>query len=617
MSFWHRLLTNTLCCTVMCTSVLANNCHNDIYRIQNPERCGKTKSDTKTFLVASGVAGGALALIGSTIALLSSSGSGGDADHDTTPQDTSRSILPNYTQVGNDVNNAQLDAIITRPTYTENTNQYNDIRLAYSLARGYTGTGSKIAVFDSDDTTWHGRNVAYMTTHQVAPDAQTQIYAVADRYTRFASFQEISNIIRSASDAHIYNFSWSIGNTYANKIYNRHQIEQLTHPEFVSSLSDAATKHDAIFVWASGNDYDSQSTALSALPRVVPELDGHFVNVVAWDSTTGALADFSNACGITKEYCITAPGTNLNTDKSNRPLNGTSFAAPIVSGAIAVIRQAFPYMTATQITQLLFETARDIGETGIDEVYGRGMLDMERATRPVGVALVPISETSVVQLRPTQVDGAIAQQIKSNDITFSFIDKYGRAFNTRLNDNIQIKNRSIAFERLTHNADMQIQFGQFEMGFRTTNLLSGSGLLESEKTNTITYIGVRDEFNIGDIKFFHHEQLGSIRPTASAQSMIDRFSDIYTASVALGFGIHDWTFSIGIPDTIINGNMYLNTPSGRTDNGNLIFSDTNISLRTNPSFEYNISYRFISAGFVDNPYGTDEVYMMAKTKISF
>ena len=616
MKIWHRILSNVLCCIVLCTPVFADNCTNDVYRIQNPERCSKA-SNSHTFWVASGVAGGALALIGSTIALLSSSGGDGGTGDNTTSDASRSGILPNYTHVGNDVNNTQLNAITTRPTYTQNTNQYNEIRLAYSLARGYTGAGSKIAVFDSDDTTWHGRNVAYMTTNQIAPDADTQIYTVADRYGRFASFQEIGNIIRSASDANIYNFSWSIGNTYANRIYNRHQIEQLTHPEFISSLSDAATMHDAIFVWASGNDYDNQSTALSALPRVIPELNGHFVNVVAWDSASGALADFSNACGITKEYCITAPGTNLNTEKSNRPLNGTSFAAPIVSGAIAVIRQAFPYMTATQITQLLFETARDIGDTGIDEVYGHGMLDLERATRPVGVALVPLSETTIVQLRPTQIDGAVAQQIKANDITFSFIDKYGRAFDTRLNDNIHVKNRSIAFEHLTNNADTQIRIGKFEMGFRPTQILSGTGLLESDDQTTITYIGMHDEFDFGDIKLFHHEQFGNMRPSASPQSMINKFSDIYTASVSIGASIHDWTVRFGIPDTIINGNMYLNTPSGRTNNGEYIFTENRISLHNRPSFEYAISYRFMTAGFVDNPYGTDEIYMLAKTKIAF
>ncbi len=81
--------------------------------------------------------------------------------------------------------------------------------------------------------------------------------------------------------------------------------------------------------------------------------------------------------------------------------------------------------------------------------------------------------------------------------------------------------------------------------------------------------------------------------------------------------MNDLTFSIGTPDTIINGNMYLNTPTGRRNNGEYIFQEHLINLATRPSVEYRASYKNITAGFVDNTYGTDEVYIIAKTKIKF
>ena len=71
-------------------------------------------------------------------------------------------------------------------------------------------------------------------------------------------------------------------------------------------------------------------------------------------------------------YCITAPGTDLKSSASNTVLDGTSFAAPIVSAAIAVIREAFPYMKSNEITNLLFTTARDLGASGVDAIYGHG-----------------------------------------------------------------------------------------------------------------------------------------------------------------------------------------------------------------------------------------------------
>jgi subtilase-type serine protease len=54
-------------------------------------------------------------------------------------------------------------------------------------------------------------------------------------------------------------------------------------------------------------------------------------------------------------------------------------AAPTVSGAAAVLMQRFPYMTAAQITSVLLTTATDLGEKGIDAVYGWGKLNLRSA----------------------------------------------------------------------------------------------------------------------------------------------------------------------------------------------------------------------------------------------
>ena len=65
----------------------------------------------------------------------------------------------------------------------------------------------------------------------------------------------------------------------------------------------------------------------------------------------------------------------------NRPsrFTGTSFAAPRVTGAAAVLRQMCPTLTPEQIGYVLLKSARDLGGPGIDEVYGYGLLDLENA----------------------------------------------------------------------------------------------------------------------------------------------------------------------------------------------------------------------------------------------
>lgn len=609
MMILRRIFAGFLSCVLACAPVLANNCDNPTYRKYNPDKCRDEKS--LSFASTASVIGGGAAMIGGALALFASGHSGHSTD--SSPQPT----VQTYNSVGADIDAIKLASVMDSATYAYNFNQYNDIRLAYSLARGYTGKNSTIAVMDGGDDTFHGTKVATLASGTIAPDATVKTYKIVDQDMNFLPYQEIGNIIKSANGANIYNFSWSV-QMRANSVRTYDQMARLMAPEFLSGISHAATDTDAIFVVAAGNDYDKrQSSALSALPVIMPELRGHFVNVVAWDSATGELADYSNACGKTKDWCITAPGTDISTGQGTLAVSGTSFATPIVSAAIAVIREAFPYMKSDEITNLLFETARDLGVAGVDETYGHGMLDLERATRPVGVELVSVSENMNVRLSTARISGPVAHTIKSADIKFAFLDGYGRAFDANLNDNISVKNRSQALNRLREYKNHKATLGNFEFGFKQHDLLNGDGFMKTDSENLLSFVGWHDEFSIGNANIFYNTSIGFAAPRVAPESMITGFSNINTASAEIGIKHNDWTFKVAVPDTIIAGNMDLNIPVGRAPDGAYMFQSHNLNLADRPSIELVAQYKFLTAGFVDNPYGTDEVYMLATGKFTF
>ncbi len=611
MSLYRTFLSAFISCAVMIAPAVArtNKCANDMYRISNPEKCSDT--NRTSFANTAAIAGGSIALIGGAVALLGMSGSTSDS----TP--TKTTTRASYDEVGTDIDYARLSSVLNQTSYKRNNNQYNDIRLGYSLARGFTGKNSTIAVFDSGTNTLHGNGVVHIASDQVAPDANVQIYEVANDKGNFKSFYEIGDIISSAQDANIYNFSWSAIGSYANEVQSRSQMEHMTDKHFIDSLSNAAKQNDAIFVWAAGNEYNFQSSSLSAMPRVIPELKGHFINVVAWDSQTQSLATFSNACGVTMNYCITAPGTDLQSSASNQKLDGTSFAAPIVSAAVAVIREAFPYMKSSEITNLLFATARDLGAAGIDNIYGHGMLDMERATRPVGTTTIPVSESTNIAMQHSRVSSTIGNQLKSENIKLSFVDSFGRAFETNLNDNMTVKNRGIGFERLSSKDINNVKIGNIEIGFKQTDMMNASGILQTKSNDILSFIGTGDQIQFGDLTLSYRTTFGTMTPKTSAESIVTGFSNIFTASANIALHYGDFGISVGTPDTIVGGNMYLHTLSGRNANGEYVFSDYAIDMATRPSIEYNVSYKSLTMGFVDNPYGTDEFYILTKTKINF
>ena len=109
------------------------------------------------------------------------------------------------------------------------------------------------------------------------------------------------------------------------------------------------------------------------------------------DQNTGAviLADFSNQCGLTADWCITAPGvaiySTIPMDKyaGGATWSGTSMSAPFVAGAAAVLRQAFPYLTARQIIEVLLTTATEINNSNPDSIrdFGHGLINIGRAVK--------------------------------------------------------------------------------------------------------------------------------------------------------------------------------------------------------------------------------------------
>lgn len=58
---------------------------------------------------------------------------------------------------------------------------------------------------------------------------------------------------------------------------------------------------------------------------------------------------------------------------------GTSGAAPTVTGIAALVKEKYPWMTNENLKMTLLTTATDIGEKGVDVVYGWGLVNADRA----------------------------------------------------------------------------------------------------------------------------------------------------------------------------------------------------------------------------------------------
>ena len=165
-----------------------------------------------------------------------------------------------------------------------------------------------------------------------------------------------------------------------------------------------AARSGVLTIFAAGNDYNlNNPDAISGLAYFVPEIVPNWLSVAALQrnpDTSSAnpyvISTFSSRCGYAASFCVSAPGTAIyssvmvGTTVDNMTLgwnnkNGTSMAAPHVAGAAAVLMERFPYMSGEQISTLLKTTATDLGASGIDSLYGWGMINLGKAVSGPGM----------------------------------------------------------------------------------------------------------------------------------------------------------------------------------------------------------------------------------------
>lgn len=252
----------------------------------------------------------------------------------------------------------------------------------------------------------------------------------------------INRALRVAADrgAHVINLSFGYNGWNSYTLYDRGLHQAMAY-----------AARTAVIVVSAGNDgnYKPDDTAMHLLLRGVAgsgimagsvdsyNYDSYFSNAPGTNHWQGSLA---------RNYFLYAPGEDIrlaNNRGGHTAVSGTSFAAPIIAGAAALVRAKHPHLTPRQTVAILLRTAQDLGVAGIDTLYGRGLLRIDRALGAVGAQRLAVassvSGTSHLLSTSTVAGGSAMGSLRAVRAALAdavFFDDYGRDFVANLDGRI-------------------------------------------------------------------------------------------------------------------------------------------------------------------------------------
>jgi subtilisin len=275
-------------------------------------------------------------------------------------------------------------------------------------AQGYTGSGIRLAILDTgidtahaefsgrivachsevsgatscEDDNGHGTHVAGIAAAQgvsppgkgVSPLVLIMSDKVLDRYGNGVFSEVIAGIDWAvANNANLIDMSLSTivaldnGGTSPNC--------DGAVPSFATAINNAV---------ASGVTVVASAGNMGTLGLGAPGCVSSVIAVGAVDSADN-LASFSSVGAAMTDHGIVAPGVGLYSTWLNggyQTLSGTSMAASIVSGAVALLLSKNPSLTPNQIRSTLFSTADCVLSPCPNTLVGHGRVELSGAPAP-------------------------------------------------------------------------------------------------------------------------------------------------------------------------------------------------------------------------------------------
>jgi len=238
-------------------------------------------------------------------------------------------------------------------------------------------------------------------------------------------YRRIIDVFLRSQKVKIFNQSWGAEKTIMDNEFKGKDLrnyvfnEKDSDPYIIPFFEDAVNNKGGLFVWSAGNDPTDDVTLEAGLPYFSHELEKGWIAAIGitpeemtkdgnnWKKVPNGKLNIHRpgnnhlayAGDEAKWWAISADDRSMfwPTSTGYEYGIGSSYAAPRVTRAAALVFEKFDWMTADQVRQTLFTTTdgtelektvtgedRRRVETSPDNKYGWGMLNQERALKGPG-----------------------------------------------------------------------------------------------------------------------------------------------------------------------------------------------------------------------------------------
>ena len=312
----------------------------------------------------------------------------------------------------------------------------------YPAAAGLTGKGVRIGVVDSgvylahpdlveaniengwnyadknsdvSDTVGHGTFISGLLVAQpdnasgicgLCPGATVVPLKAFTAHTGFLA-DALCAVEAAWSEYHCDIIHMSFGILYAEMSEEHRQLMEVTI---------ATASQHALLVAAVGNGNGTAAYYPAACDNVIG------VAAVSKDLTRWSNGVSGSQYNETVD--LAAPGgglTSLSTTGGLETGSGTSYAAPLVSGAAALLLEREPELTLAETTQRLLDAAVDLGAPDRDDQFGAGLVSLPRLLMSETSAIPASDGTYFVQL-PQGGSAITAQYTESGQLVEAAVE---------------------------------------------------------------------------------------------------------------------------------------------------------------------------------------------------